>query len=111
MAIVIIPDYWVVVKFIIPSRTMYKVLAGWSGSYLYGTSWKMNSGIAKVKQDDKYYEFEGYSGSVYQCSKNRYGRNQIMINVFETIKAELQKVPGASVEILPEETDFSSITY
>ena len=46
------PDSWVIVK--IQSEkygTIYKVLAGWSGSYLYGASWKLSSGI--VTFEDK----------------------------------------------------------
>ena len=48
------PDSWVIVK--IQSEkygTLHKVLAGWSGSYLYGASWKMSSGIITFEDNSK----------------------------------------------------------
>ena len=42
------PDNWVVVKV---GKNLYKVLAGWSGGYLDGDRWKLNSGISEVKDD------------------------------------------------------------
>jgi hypothetical protein len=64
------PDNWVILKIEDTSYgTYYKVLAGWSGGYLTGDSWRMNSGIAKVEEEGKYYNFIGLSGSVYHCHK------------------------------------------
>ena len=49
------PDSWVIIKISgIEAKDFYKVLAGWSGSYLYGDSWRMNSGIDKVEFDGEY---------------------------------------------------------
>lgn len=64
------PDRWVVLKV---GDDLYKVFATWSGGYLSGDSWKLNSGIRRVGQDDHYYYFFGFSGSCYQCRKNAYG--------------------------------------
>ena len=47
------PDNWVVLK-LKPGKgahPIYKVLAGWSGGYLDGDSWRMNSGISKVTEN------------------------------------------------------------
>jgi len=60
------PDNWVILHI---DDAYYKVLAGWSGSYLDGDSWKLNSGIVKVEEHNKYYDFIGKSGSVYRCFK------------------------------------------
>jgi hypothetical protein len=64
------PDNWVVLKIgVNPDDIIYKVLAGWSGGYTTGDSWKLNSGIVKTEVDGNYYRFIGYSGSVYVCHK------------------------------------------
>lgn len=65
-----IPDNWVILK--LPNN-VYKVFATWIGGYLYGDSWKLNSGIHKVEQDENFYYFIGYSGSCYKCNKKSYG--------------------------------------
>lgn len=45
---------------------MYKVLGGWNGGYAFGSSWRMNSGITKVRKVKGKYHLHGYSGSVYE---------------------------------------------
>lgn len=64
------PDSWFIVK-ITPKDTepFYKVVAGWSGGYLYGDSWRVNSGIKSYKEEEDCYYFYGNSGSVYRCRK------------------------------------------
>lgn len=81
------PDRWVVIR-INPGTQdeLYKVLAGWGGSYLYGASWKMNSGITKVEEDECFYYFHGYSGSIYQCSKSAYGFTSMTTDIFQRLK-------------------------
>jgi len=65
------PDTWVILRIDNGDDPVYfKVLAGWSGGYLDGDSWKLNSGITKVELIDDYYHFHGWSGSVYKCHKN-----------------------------------------
>ena len=63
------PDNWVILKVTLTDETFYKVLVGWSGGYLDGDAWRMNSGIDKVEEDGDYYLFIGASGSVYKCHK------------------------------------------
>ena len=63
------PDNWVIIKVTLEDETFYKVLVGWSGGYLDGDSWRMNSGIDKVVEDGDYYSFIGASGSEYKCHK------------------------------------------
>jgi hypothetical protein len=68
------PDKWVVVKIDNNTDTsLYKVFATWSGGYLNGDRWKMNSGIKSMEYDDDYYYFIGHSGSCYKCHKKGYG--------------------------------------
>ncbi len=67
------PNNWVVVKLIKDSTAYYKVFATWTGGYLDGDRWKLNSGITKIESDDSYYYIYGASGSCYACNKKAYG--------------------------------------
>lgn len=69
------PDRWVLVKLTHPEtkEIFYKVLAGWRGSYLDGSSWRLNSGVTKIEFKDDYFYFYGHSGSVYKCRKDLIG--------------------------------------
>jgi hypothetical protein len=79
------PEGWVILK-IENSPPVYKVFGSWTGGYLKGDSWRINSGISRVEEDLHYYYFYGYSGSCYKCKKNRYGAisswNQSVLNSF-----------------------------
>lgn len=61
------PHNWVIVK--LPNNVGYKVLAGWSGGYLDGDMWRLNSGIKAFSTSENYITFHGFSGSVYKCAK------------------------------------------
>mgnify|MGYP001603450929 CR=1 FL=1 len=100
------PDNWVVIK-IKGNDPHYRVLAGWSGGYTTGSSWKLNSGITKVKDNKDYLDFYGSSGSVYHCHKKAYGLK--MNNVY--IWNKLQELHGDEVELLDEDTDWFSIDW
>lgn len=95
------PDNWVVIK-IKSDDPHYRVLAGWSGGYLHGTSWKLNSGITSVTVDGNVFAFAGSSGSVYNCHKDAYGLR--MNNAY--IWNQLQDRYGDKVELMSEETDW-----
>ena len=64
------PERWVIVK--LPNN-YYKVFGTWTGGYLDGDRWQLNSGISKVEQDENFYYFIGFSGSCYKCHKKAYG--------------------------------------
>jgi hypothetical protein len=64
-------EHWQIVKI----GETYKVFASWSGGYLDGDSWRLNSGIESVDVDGDYYLFHGYSGSIYKCHKDMEGTN------------------------------------
>ncbi len=87
------PDNWVILEIPAEDETLYKVLAGWSGGYLDGDAWRMNSGIAKIKEDGDYYLIEGYSGSTYKCHKDseclRMNNMHIYTQIKESGKATL----------------------
>lgn len=59
------PEKWIILSV---QGVGYKVFASWTDD-----SWKINSGIVKIKEDDNFYYFFGYSGSCYKCHKTSYG--------------------------------------
>lgn len=99
------PDNWVIIKINNKDKPLYKVLAGWSGGYLDGDSWRMNSGITEVKVIGDYIEFWGYTGSCYTCHKNAYGLRMNNAGVWK----QLQEKFGDMVELLPDNTDWSTL--
>lgn len=70
-----VPDKWMIIKINSKKDPHYRVFATWSGGYLGSDSWKMNSGITSVTEDDDYYYFKGSSGSVYKCHKAMRGQS------------------------------------
>ena len=76
------PNNWVVIKFTQQVKSgntgygrtvkeFYKVLGGWSGGYLDGDSWRLNSGIVDVEETTDSFIFIGGSGSRYICDKTQ----------------------------------------
>lgn len=61
------PDGWVILKVKMGQYNLYKVFGTWSGGFLEGPSWRINSGITSVREEDGCYKLYGYSGSVYNC--------------------------------------------
>lgn len=90
---------------------IYKILAGWSGSYLYGASWKLNSGVTKVEQDGDYFLFHGHSGSVYRCHKACYGFSGYTAGIYQTFVDDYKDTEGLELEPLDGDVDFMSIKY
>ena len=95
------PDNWVVIK-MDGDTAHYRVLAGWSGGYLDGNSWKVNSGIVRVEIDGDYYCFYGLSGSCYSCHKESYCIRMNNAHIW----TRLQTIHGDKVEMMPETTDW-----
>jgi hypothetical protein len=101
------PDNWVVVK-IKGDDPHYRVLAGWSGGYLDGDSWRMNSGVTKVTSElDNYLKFWGSSGSCYVCNKDSYMLRMNNVHIWN----QLQENHGDKVELMPEDTDWLTVDW
>lgn len=66
------PDKWLLVE-IGGTDPHYRVFGSWSGGYLDGDEWRLNSGITRVEEDETHYYFYGGSGSCYKCNKEMYG--------------------------------------
>ena len=95
-----IPDNWVVLK--IPDG--FKVFATWAGGYLDGDSWRLNSGIKEMEEDEDNYYFIGFSGSCYMCHKKGYG---VATSYGQTILDRL--LDTKKVELMDEETNWTSL--
>ena len=104
--ILVTPDSWVILK-IKNTKSFYKVFATWTGGYLDGDSWKINSGITKVEEDDTHYYFYGYSGSCYACKKEKYGvATSYGQGVLDSVLSNAYKV-NTQIEVLPETTNWA----
>jgi hypothetical protein len=78
---------------------VHKVLAGWSGGYLEGDFWRMNSGIVRASEEGDYILFHGQSGSVYKCHKNSQRLSNATAGVYNTLVNQ-GKEQGITVEMV-----------
>ena len=94
------PDSWVIVKIQFEKyETIHKVLAGWSGSYLYGASWKLSSGIVTFEDKGEYYESLQDSGSTYVLYKSSERLSAIMASTFASFAEQLKGNDG-TIEVI-----------
>ncbi len=100
------PDNWVIIK-LKGDDPHYRVLAGWSGGYLTGDHWRMNSGITEVIEEDDRWLFVGSSGSTYACHKDSYCLRMNNAHIW----SHLQKLHGDKVELMDEDTNWHSLDW
>jgi|TARA_R110002096_G_scaffold135901_4_gene288084 hypothetical protein len=105
------PDSWVVLKVKEGKGTFpfYKVLAGWSGGYLDGDSWRMNSGITKVEIYGEHYIFHGESGSEYWCHIETCGLRMSTAGVYKDLC--LQQEFKGQIILMPEDTKWTQVKW
>lgn len=107
------PNYWQVIRITsAEGRVLYKVFATWCGGYLDGDSWRMNSGIKAVEEAGDYLIFHGHSGSKYSVvnSDHAYRTTMYTQSVLDSMIQKSDLI-GASITILPFDTDFKEIDY
>ena len=91
------PDSWVIVK--IQSEkygAIHRVLAGWAGSYLYGASWKLSSGIVTFEDKGEHYESLQDSGSTYVLYKSSERMSAIVASTFASFEEQLKGDDGTN---------------
>ena len=93
------------------SETIYKILAGWSGSYMHGSSWKLNSGCTNVKVEGDYYLFNGYSGSIYKCHKDSYGLTGHTAQILQSFQNNTLNDTVTRLEVMDENTNWMELNY
>lgn len=104
------PDRWMVLSIHTPKEILYKVFATWSGGYLGGDEWKLNSGIVRATFADPYWEFDGSSGSVYRCHQDAYGTNGYGQAVLNNLLSQAQ-AQDIQIEVLDRETAWGDLQY
>ena len=95
------PDYWKVIK-VTNNETKeshHRVICSWSGSYMWGSSWKISSGIETMEDRGDTYESKQTSGSVYILRKTREGISGIM----EGILSQYNELPEQTIEVVDSE--------
>jgi hypothetical protein len=96
------PNKWVIIKIEVPNKDpLYKVFASWSGGYTAGDAWSLNSGITQALLDGDYWDFHGYSGSVYRCHKDAQGTTAYTYGVLMGM-IERAKEAGATISVVAE---------
>jgi hypothetical protein len=96
------PYRWVILKIAADDRPLYRVFAMWSGGYLDGDSWRINSGVTRVEETDDAFLFHGLSGSIYECAKGAYGLTAYGSAVISQWLAD-------GVQVMPEDTDWVAL--
>lgn len=100
------PDSWVIIH-MKGDQPHYKVLAGWSGGYTTGDSWRMNSGITECIEEDDHWLFIGTSGSTYACHKDTYGLKMSTAGIWNRIK----ELHGDKVELMEDSWYWSDVDW
>ena len=94
------PDTWVILLVDYPDYgKIHKVFAGWSGSYLYGASWKLSSGIVTFEDMGEHYESLQDSGSTYTLYKSSERMSAIMASTFASFEEQLKGIDG-TIEVI-----------
>ena len=98
-----VPNKWVLIEIWRGGKSLHKVFATWSGGYLDGDSWRLNSGISKTEFHEDHFVFQGYSGSNYKCYKNSYGvAGSSNYGVLDGLLKKLNDMKGVTASILEE---------
>ena len=84
----ITPDSWVIIEVKTPAGQFQKILSGWSGSYLYGDSWRMSSPVKElnIKVNQDFFTVDTESGSRYTLFKSRQGLRMSNAGIYNELK-------------------------
>ena len=84
----ITPDSWVIIEVNHEGKQFQKILSGWSGSYLYGDSWRMSSRIKEIniKVNQDFFTIDTESGSRYTLFKSRQGLRVSNSGIYNQLK-------------------------
>jgi hypothetical protein len=96
------PDNYKIVQIINPElhEPLFKVLASWSGSYIYGSSWKLSSGCTGCSTDGDYLVVPQTSGSIYRLHKGSEFFSSLTESIFCLLQTKLLEInPNNIIEI------------
>lgn len=90
-----VPDHWQIVYLASPEMApVYKVFTTWSGGYVWGDEWRLNSGIEKIEDKGDSYDVHGASGSVYKLRKGREGMSGYGQGVLTRLRGQIEASGG-----------------
>jgi len=94
----ITPDAWVIIEVNHEGEQFQKILSGWSGSYLYGDSWRLSSRIKELNISNvrDYFVAKTDSGSIYNLRKEYQGLRMSNAGMWNELKEKF----GDTVEIV-----------
>lgn len=87
---------------------LIKIFGSWSGGYLDGDSWRLNSGTKSITATFDKYRFHGYSGSVYEVSRHQGKLSSYNASILDgLLKYEFVKVISVerAIEMLEENAE------
>lgn len=103
------PDGWTFLKIQVEGcDPRIKVFASWSGGYLNGDSWRINSGCTKIDEKENEYVVSGYSGSQYILNKMANQITSYNKGVLDDMIAELRSY-GHQAEIISVQDAIAAI--
>lgn len=86
------PDKWVIMRITSSDNPpINKAVGSWYGNFTGGNSWRMNSGIQKITEDEDFYLVHGYSGSIYRCRKGCQGMSAYTEMVMNNMATQLEE--------------------
>ena len=93
-----VPNKWCIVKIDHNNEIYYKLFSSWSGSYLHGSEWRLNSGVVSCQSAGGMLEFSGETGSVYICNPENYGvtatESGVLASLIEKSQGKIELVDG-----------------
>jgi len=107
---ILTPDNWIIleIKDKKTYETSHKVLAGWSGGYLTGNSWRINSGIKSIETKEDFYVVTGHSETVYHLYKASEALRMNILPILFSLRNQSEEESSPSIvegidmeEILP----------
>ncbi len=97
---------WVVI-YVNSDDPHYRLFMTFGGSFVYGDSWRMNSGIVRVEKDGENLVFHGSSGSQYSVHPDGYGISAYGAGILQGYNDQIEGV----MTVLPEETDWLTMDW
>jgi len=92
------PDRWVILRINTPEYGIVdKILCSWAGSYLYGPTWKLSSGILTFEESEgkDLWVSKQDSGSIYLLRKTSEEMSGIMSQVYQTLLEQVKEAQGS----------------
>lgn len=89
------PDCWKIIKITPKDSTIkpyFRILASWGGSYLYGASWKISSGIETFNKNGEYYYSDQNSGSIYKLHESAERMSGIMQSILGAVEQDSKQI-------------------